>query len=104
MEREFWTMTEALEFFEVEESFLFELEGEEIICPRCFQGSDMKHLSIEEMEKVRIAKVLCEEMGVNLSGVQVILHMRQQMMEMRRQFDVILEDLRDRFLELHSGS
>jgi hypothetical protein len=30
--------------------------------------------------------------------------MRQQMLEMRRQFDAILEDLRDRFLELHSGS
>jgi MerR family transcriptional regulator/heat shock protein HspR len=104
MDKEFWTTTEALEFFEVEENFLFELEDEEIICPRCFQGSDTKHLSIEEMEKVRMAKILCEEMGVNLSGVQVVLHMRQQMVEMRRQFDAILEDLRDRFLELHSGS
>jgi len=104
MEKEFWTMAEALEFFKVEEGFLFELEGEEIICPRCFQGSEAKHLSIDEMEKVRIAKVLCEEMGVNISGVQVILHMRQQMLAMRNQFDAILEDLRDRFLELHARS
>ena len=104
MEKQFWTLTEALEFFEVEERFLFELEDEEIICPTCFQGSDARHLSLEEMEKVRLAKVLCEEMGVNLSGVQVILHMRRQMLEMRRQFDAILEDLRDRVLEFHSGS
>ncbi len=103
MEKEFWTMTEALDLFKVEESFLFELEAEEIICPRCFEDSDVKHLSIEEMENVRIAKILYEEMGVNLSGVEVVLHMRRQMLEMRRQFDAILEDLRDRILESRSG-
>ncbi len=32
-------------------------------------------------------------MGVNLAGVEVILRMRQSMIEMRRQFDSILEDL-----------
>lgn len=101
MEKEYWTVAEALEVFHVEERFLFELEDEEIICPRC-EDSDRKLLSFEEMEKVHIAKILSEEMGVNLSGVQVILHMRGQMLDMRRQFDAILEDLRDRLLELRS--
>jgi MerR family transcriptional regulator/heat shock protein HspR len=32
-------------------------------------------------------------MGVNLAGVEVVLRMRQNMVEMRRQFDAILEDL-----------
>jgi len=52
-----------------------------------------KLFSKEEMEKLRFAKVLIEEMGVNLAGVEVILRMRQNMFEMRRQFDTILEDL-----------
>ena len=99
MEKEFWTVTEAVEVFQLDEHFIIELEDEEIICPRCFQDKGAKHLSYEEMEKIRIAKVLSEEMEVNLSGVQVILHMRQQMLEMRRQFDEILEDLRNRILE-----
>ena len=34
-----------------------------------------------------------EEMDVNLPGVEVILRMRQNMIDMRRQFDDILEDL-----------
>jgi MerR family transcriptional regulator/heat shock protein HspR len=32
-------------------------------------------------------------MEVNLPGVEVILQMRQNMLDMRRQFDDILEDL-----------
>jgi MerR family transcriptional regulator/heat shock protein HspR len=32
-------------------------------------------------------------MGVNLAGVEVILRMRQNMFEMRKQFDTILEEL-----------
>jgi MerR family transcriptional regulator, heat shock protein HspR len=103
MEKEFWTFSEALEVFQIEERLLLELEDEEVICPRCLQDSDMKHLSLEEMEKVRISKILTEEMGVNVSGVQIILHMRQQMLEMRRQFDAILEDLRDRLSESRFG-
>ena len=44
------------------------------------------------MERLRIAKILVEDMGVNIAGVEVILRMRQNMFEMRRQFDKILED------------
>jgi MerR family transcriptional regulator/heat shock protein HspR len=45
------------------------------------------------MEKIRLAKILIEDMGVNLPGVEVIIKMRQNMFEMRKQFDSILEDL-----------
>ena len=46
-----------------------------------------------ELERLRVAKILFHEMGVNMPGVDVILRMRQNMLEMRRQFDDILEDL-----------
>jgi MerR family transcriptional regulator/heat shock protein HspR len=80
-------------FFEIEEGFLVELEEEEIICPLCRDDHSEKLFSPTDMEKLRLAKILVEGMGVNLAGVEVILRMRQNMIEMRNQFDTILEDL-----------
>ena len=93
MKNEWWTVTEVLEFFQVEEGLLRDLEEEEIICPACNEGLPTRLFDIRELEKLRIAKILMEEMDVNLSGVEVILQMRQNMIDMRRQFDSILEDL-----------
>jgi MerR family transcriptional regulator/heat shock protein HspR len=93
MAKELWTVAEVLEFFQVEEGLLKALESEEIICSACDEGLPTRLFDMHELEKVRIAKVLMEEMDVNLSGVEVILQMRQNMIDMRRQFDAILEDL-----------
>ena len=101
MAKEYWTLTEVMELFEIEEDFLSDLEDEEIICPVCRKDSPEKLFSSLEMERLRVAKILFHEMGVNLPGVEVILRMRQNMLDMRRQFDDILEnlahDLRERF-------
>ncbi|MEJ2586128.1 MAG: chaperone modulator CbpM [Deltaproteobacteria bacterium] len=93
MGKEFWTVNEVIERFEVEETFLRDLEDEEIVCPTCTDDPGSKRFSAGELEKLRLAKLLVEEMEVNLSGVDIILRMRQHMLEMRRQFDAILEDL-----------
>lgn len=101
MAKEYWTITEVMELFEIEEGFLSDLEDEEIICPVCRNDSPEKLFSSLEMERLRVAKILFHEMGVNLPGVDVILRMRQNMLDMRKQFDDILEnlarDLRERF-------
>lgn len=93
MTKELWTVTEIMEVFQVEEGFLRRLEEEEIVCPSCDEGPSTKLFPLEEVEKLRVAKILMEELDVNLSGVEVILRMRRSMIEMRRQFDAILEDL-----------
>ena len=93
MTKEFWTVHEVVEFFEIEEAFLTELEEEEVLCPVCRDDSPTKLFPSTELEKLRLAKILIEDMGVNLPGVEVILRMRQTMFEMRKQFDEILEDL-----------
>ena len=93
MAKEFWTVTEVVEFFQIEERFLADLEEEEVICPICQDEPPGKLFTPTDMEKLRLAKTLVEDMGVNLAGVEVILRMRQNMVEMRRQFDAILEDL-----------
>jgi MerR family transcriptional regulator, heat shock protein HspR len=93
MDKEYWTITEVIELFEVEEDFLSDLEDEDIICPVCRDDRPEKFFSAMELERLRVAKMLFHDMGVNLPGVDVILRMRQNMLEMRRQFDDILEDL-----------
>ena len=93
MEKKFWTYSEVVEIFQVDERFLSELEEEEVICPACREGSPTKVFSSGDLENLRLAKILMEDMGVNLPGVEVALRMRQSMIEMRRQFDDILEDL-----------
>ena len=93
MTKEFWTVTEVVEIFEVDERFLLELEEEEVLCPICRDDPPSKLFSSAELEKLRLAKILIDDMGVNLPGVEIILHMRQSIYEMRTQFDDILEDL-----------
>lgn len=94
MEKEYWTVREVAAFFEVDEAFLKELEAEDILCPTCGEGVETRLFHHRELEKLRLTKILMEDLDVNLSGVEIILRMRQNMIEMRRQFDAILEDLR----------
>ena len=96
MKKEFWTITEIVDYFQIEERFLIDLEDEDIVCPTCQNGSSTKIYPQGELEKLRLAKILTEEMGVNMAGVDVIIRMRENMFEMRRQFDLILEELAGR--------
>jgi len=89
----YWTTTEIIEQFQVDERFINVLEKGEIVCSTCRENDPAKKYRAEEVEKLRLAKVLMEEMEVNVPGVEVVLHMRQKMIEMRRQFDAILEEL-----------
>ena len=93
MDKEFWTVEEVVGIFEVDERFLQELEEEDILCPVCRDKPFSKVFSTSELEKIRLAKILVEEMDVNVAGVEIILRMRQMVFEMRKQFDDILEDL-----------
>ena len=99
MDKEFWTVTEVMEIFEVDERFLQELEEEDVLCPVCRDEPSSKVFSSSELEKIRLAKILVEEMGVNAAGVEIILRMRRMMFEMRKQFDDILEDIARRVRE-----
>jgi MerR family transcriptional regulator/heat shock protein HspR len=93
MNEKYWTITEVIEIFQVDESFLAELEEEDVICPTFREDPPAKLFSSSDLEKLRFAKNLIEDMGVNVAGVEVALRMRQSMIDMRRQFDSILEEL-----------
>ena len=93
MTKEYWTVSEVIEIFNMDEDTISYLEEEEIVCPECFDDYPTKRYSAVELDKLRFAKILIEDMEVNLPGVEVILRMRQSMIQMRKQFDDILEDL-----------
>lgn len=48
-------------------------------------------ISPEDAERLRLVQVLTRELDVNLAGVEVILHMRESMVAMRKQVEEILE-------------
>jgi MerR family transcriptional regulator/heat shock protein HspR len=93
MKKRLWTMTEVMEIYRVDERFMLDLEREEILWPVRRKGSSIRLYSSRDLEALRLAKILVEEMGVNLEGVEIILRMRENIFQMRYQFDDILEDL-----------
>ena len=93
MSKRYWTVTEIMQIFNIDEHFISRLEKEEILCSTCSEESSDRLFSENELEKLRLAKILIEEMDVNLPGVDIILNMRHSMIEMRKQFDDILIDM-----------
>ena len=93
MAKEYWTIKEVIEIFQMDEGTITYLEEEEIVCPECFDEHPTKRFSEAELDKLRLVKVLMDDMEVNLPGVEIILRMRQSMIQMRQQFDDILEDV-----------
>lgn len=56
---------------------------------------DVVVISSEGLERIRFITLLTEELEVNLPGAEVILHMRDDMIAMQRQFDEILASVVD---------
>ena len=93
MTKEYWTFKEVVEIIQIDENFINDLEREEIICPELLDDHPNKRYSASDLDNLRLAKILVQDMDVNLAGVEVILRMRENMVHMRQQFDAILEDL-----------
>ena len=88
MERKLFRITEVVEICGVDRAFVARLENEQVIEP--VVRSKAKYYSREQVDRVRIARLLMHEMGVNLEGAEVALHMREQMIAMQRQFKEVL--------------
>ena len=55
---------------------------------------DRKFIPNDQIQRLEMILRLSRDLGVNLPGIDVILQMRQRMIEMRREVDQILEFLR----------
>ncbi len=75
----------------VDEKFIYRLEEERLIQP--VSRRKQKLYSLDQVDRVRVARTLIKEMGVNLEGAEVALHMREQMIAMQRQFERVLKSV-----------
>jgi MerR family transcriptional regulator/heat shock protein HspR len=50
--------------------------------------------SMEDIERLRRVKTLVDDLGVNLAGVEVIMRMRDRMLEMEREITELTESIR----------
>jgi MerR family transcriptional regulator, heat shock protein HspR len=88
MARKYLRITEVTKICGVNRQFVLRLEREQIIAP--ILRRDEKVYPLDQVDRIRVARLLIEEMGVNLEGAEVALHMREQMIAMQRQFNEIL--------------
>lgn len=88
MGRKFLRISEVIEICGVDEEFVLRLEQQSLIRPVVRQKR--KLYSLDQVDRVRVAHLLIEEMGVNMAGAEVALHMREQMIAMQRQFNQLL--------------
>ena len=91
MARKYFRITEVVEICGVDRDFVAQLERESIIEP--IIRSKLKYYPRDQVERVRVARLLIKEMGVNLEGAEVALNMREQMIAMQRQFNEVLRRL-----------
>lgn len=93
MNENYYSRDQVLEIFGVQESFLDELEREDLIICSIQESLEGKIYPVDQIERIRIISNLVHDLEVNLPGVEVILQMRENMILMRHQFDQILEAL-----------
>ncbi len=67
---------------------LYEREG--LIKPQRTAGNNRVYTD-EDLERLEFILTLTRELGVNLAGVEIILRMKEQMEEMQKQIEQLLE-------------
>jgi MerR family transcriptional regulator/heat shock protein HspR len=84
MEKHSYTIKVAAELCGMHEQSLRMYERRGLIAPRRSSGN-IRRFSDEDVERIRFIKRLVDELGVNLAGVEVIMHMRQQLIEIQQE-------------------
>jgi len=80
MVQQYYTIKIAAELCGMHEQSLRMYERRGLIAPQRSPGN-IRRFSAQDVEQIRFIKRLVDELGVNLAGVEVIMHMRQQLIE-----------------------
>jgi len=73
---------------------LYEREG--LLRPSRSEGNTRLYTD-EDLERLEVILHLTRDLGVNLSGVEIILNMREKMAEMQRQMEEFVSNLNREF-------
>jgi len=84
MEQQYYTIKVAAELCGMHEQSLRMYERRGLITPQRSPGN-IRRFSVQDVEQIRFIKRLVDELGVNLAGVEVIMHLRQQLIETQQE-------------------
>ncbi len=79
---------------------LYEKEG--LLKPSRTEGNTRLY-SDEDLERLEFILLLTRELGVNLAGVDIILNMKEQMEELQKQIDQLLEFIQQELSKIYEG-
>lgn len=91
VKKKYFRFADIVETCDVPADFIRRLEEENLI--RSVRRQRLKLYPVDQVDRVRVARILVGEMGVNLAGVEVALHMREQIISMRRELADVLRRL-----------
>lgn len=80
---------------------LYEREG--LLKPSRTEGNTRLYTD-EDLERLEVILALTRDLGVNLSGVNIILNMRERMVEIQRQMQEFVEFVRGEWLNRNPES
>lgn len=89
--KKYFRVADVVETCDVSVEFIRALEQEHVI--KSVRRRRLKCYPLDQVDRIRVAHVLVGEMGVNLAGVEVALHMREQLISMRRELSILLRRL-----------
>ena len=92
MADELYTISVAANLCGMHEQSLRMYERRGLIAPRRSAGN-IRRFSDDDVERIRFIKRLVDDLGVNLAGVEVILHMRQQLMEAQGELEALRREV-----------
>ncbi|NJN16281.1 MAG: MerR family transcriptional regulator [Oscillochloris sp.] len=94
-EPQLYTISIAAQRAGLHEQSLRMYERRGLVQPRRSKGN-IRLYSDDDLEQIRFIRRLVDDLGVNLAGVEVILHMRRQLLETQalvRDLELRLEDV-----------
>ena len=88
-----FTISIVAEMIGVHQQTLRHYERLGLVQPRRGEGKNgIRYYSPDDVERLTQIKRLLEDLHVNLAGVEVILHMRQQLIEAQEQLERLRQD------------
>jgi len=89
--RKYYTLEQVAEYLTVEPRVVQLCVREELVRPRRYRGRTV--VTHDEVERVRVVWTLTEELGVNLPGVEVALHLREQVVAQRESALQLMDEM-----------
>jgi len=92
-----YTISVVAEMYNIHPQTLRLYEKEGLIKPYRSKGRT-RYYTEEDLKRLELILTLSRELGVNLAGIEIIIKMKEQMEEMERQIQKLLEIIQSRIM------